>query len=142
MSATSNFFVDNWIWILGAAASGGMLLMQQLREGSGAGLSPSLAVQMMNKEKAQVIDVCEPAEFAAGHVPGSKNIPLAQIGEAKGLPGNKQTPLIVVCASGMRAGRAAAQLKKLGYDNAQVLQGGMKSWREAQMPVERSQAKA
>ncbi|MEK8085968.1 rhodanese-like domain-containing protein [Aquabacterium sp. A3] len=142
MSATPNFFVDNWIWILAAASSGGLLLWQQIREGGGGGLTPTLAVQMMNKEKAQVIDVCEPAEFAAGHVPGSKNIPLAQIGEAKGLPGNKQTPLIVVCASGMRAGRAAAQLKKLGYDNAQVLQGGMKSWREAQMPVERSQAKA
>lgn len=142
MSATPNFFVDNWIWILAAASSGGLLLLQQIREGGSGGLTPTLAVQMMNKEKAQVIDVCEPTEFAAGHVPGAKNVPLGQIGEAKGLPSNKQIPLIVVCATGMRSGKAVSQLKKLGYENVQALQGGLKGWRDAQLPVERSQSKA
>jgi rhodanese-related sulfurtransferase len=138
MSDTPNFFVNNWIWILAAASSGGLLLWQQIRDSSGGSLTPTLAVQMMNKEKAQVIDVCEPTEFAAGHVPGAKNVPLAQIGEAKGLPSNKQIPLIVVCATGMRSGKAVAQLKKLGHENVQALQGGLKSWREANLPIERS----
>jgi rhodanese-related sulfurtransferase len=44
--------------------------------------------------------------------------------------------VIVVCASGMRATRAAAQLRKQGYAQAQVLRGGMKAWREAGLPVE------
>jgi rhodanese-related sulfurtransferase len=138
MSDTPNFFVNNWIWILAAATSGGLLLWQQIRDSSGGSLTPTLAVQMMNKEKAQVIDVCEPTEFAAGHVPGAKNVPLNQIGEAKGLPSNKQIPLIVVCATGMRSGKAVAQLKKLGHENVQALQGGLKSWREANLPIERS----
>ena len=138
MSDTPNFFVNNWIWILAAATSGGLLLWQQIRDSSGGSLTPTLAVQMMNKEKAQVIDVCEPTEFAAGHVPGAKNVPLTQIGEAKGLPSNKQIPLIVVCATGMRSGKAVAQLKKLGHENVQALQGGLKSWREANLPIERS----
>ena len=141
MTSTS-FLADNWIWILAAATSGGVLLWQQLQQAGASGVTPAAAVQLINREKAVVIDVCSAEEFAAGHVAGAKHIPLAELGIAKGLPGNKKLPLIVVCASGMRAGRAAAQLKKLGYDNAQVLQGGMKSWREAQMPVERSQAKA
>ena len=86
-----------------------------------------------------MIDVCEPAEFAAGHVTGAKSIPMAEL-EAK-LPGavkNKATPLVMVCASGARAGRAAALARKLGYENTQVLAGGMKAWRDANLPVERA----
>ena len=134
MTSTS-FIADNWYWILAAGASGGMLLWQQVKEGSGAGLTPAAAVQLMNKDKAQVIDVCEPAEFAAGHVSGAKNIPLSQIGAAKGLPSNKATPLIVVCAAGVRSAKAAAQRKQMGYENVQSLAGGLKAWREAGLPV-------
>jgi rhodanese-related sulfurtransferase len=43
-----------------------------------------------------------------------------------------------VCASGVRARRAVAIARKLGYEQAEVLAGGMKSWREANLPVERS----
>ncbi|NBD20730.1 rhodanese-like domain-containing protein [Aquabacterium fontiphilum] len=138
---SSSFLADNWYWILAAATSGGLLLLQQLRDAGGSGLSPAQAVQLINKEKAQVIDVCEPAEHAAGHIAGARNIPLASLGEAKGLPGNKQIPLVVVCATGQRSGRAVAQLRKMGYENAQALQGGLKAWREANLPVTRSQDK-
>jgi rhodanese-related sulfurtransferase len=93
----------------------------------------------MNREKAVVIDVCEPAEFAQGHVVGSKNIPLAQL-EAQ-LPQvvkNKNLPVIMVCQVGGRASRAAAQAQKLGFERAQALSGGLKSWREANLPVEKA----
>ena len=77
-------------------------------------------------------------EFAAGHVAGAKHIPLADLGTAKGLPGNKKLPLIVVCASGQRAAKAAAELKKLGHENVQPLAGGLKAWREANLPIEKA----
>ena len=70
---------------------------------------------------------------------GARSIPLGEL-EAK-LPGvvkNKATPLVLVCASGMRSGRAVAIAKKLGYDNAQSLAGGLKSWRDANLPIEKS----
>ncbi len=140
MSTPSNFLVDNWYWAVAAIASGGGLLWLQVKEGAAAGgLSPALAVQMINKEKAQVIDVCSAEEFAAGHVAGAKNVPLDQINaQAKGLPSNKKIPLVVVCASGVRSGKAAAALQKLGYENAQSLAGGLKAWREANLPVEKA----
>ena len=76
-------------------------LWQQVKSGGvGGGVTPAQAVQLINKQKAQVIDVCEPAEFAAAHVTGAKNIPLGQLGEGKGLPSNKAIPLVVVCATG------------------------------------------
>ena len=133
-----NFLLANWMLILVALVSGGMLLSSMLGKGGG-GLSAPAAVQLINREKAVVIDVCEPAEFAAGHVTGAKSIPMAEL-EAQ-LPGavkNKATPLVMVCASGARAGRAAALARKLGYENTQVLAGGMKAWRDANLPVERA----
>lgn len=126
--------------ILIALSSGGMLLWPAITGGMAAGdLNASTAVQLMNREKAVVVDVCESAEFAAGHIVGAKNIPLGEL-EAK-LPGavkNKTLPLILVCASGMRSGRAVAIAKKLGYEQAQSLGGGLKAWKEANLPVEKA----
>lgn len=123
-----------------ALASGGMLMWPVIASGMNAGdLTASSAVQLMNREKAVVVDVCESAEFAAGHIVGAKNIPLGEL-EAK-LPGavkNKTLPLILVCASGMRSGRAVAMAKKLGYEQAQSLGGGLKAWKEANLPIEKA----
>ena len=133
-----NFILDNWYLIVLALASGAMLLLPAVK-GAAGGLSAAQAVQLINREKAVVIDVCQPAEVAAGPVGGAKNIPLAEL-EAK-LPTtvkNKATPLVLVCASGMRAGRAVAVARKLGYDKADALSGGMKAWREANLPIEKA----
>ncbi len=139
MSTPLNFLVDNWYWAAAALASGGTLLWMQLKEGNlNAGLTPTLAVQMINKEKAQVIDVCSAQEYAAGHISGAKNVPLEQIASGKGLPNNKGIPLVVVCASGVRSGKAVAELQKMGYAKAQSLSGGLKAWREANLPIDKS----
>lgn len=134
-----DFVIANWALILLALVSGGMLAWPMLQGGAGAGLSPAAAVQRINREKAVVIDVCDSAEYQAGHVGGAKSIPLAEL-ETK-LPTvvkNKATPVVLVCASGARSARAVAIAKKLGYDNAQSLAGGLKSWREANLPVEKA----
>lgn len=123
-----------------AIASGGMLVWPLIAGGMNAGaLNANGAVQLINREKAVVVDVCEPAEFAAGHVTGAKNIPLGDL-EAK-LPGvvkNKALPLILVCASGARSARAVTIAKKLGYEQAQSLGGGLKAWKDANLPLEKA----
>jgi rhodanese-related sulfurtransferase len=86
-----------------------------------------------------VIDVCEAEEFAAGHVGGAKNVPLNQLEER--LPQvvkNKTVPVILVCASGGRAMRAEGIARKLGYEKAQAMAGGLKSWKDANLPVEKA----
>jgi len=132
------FFVDNWILVLVACVSGGMLLWPLIRSGGRATLSTAQAVQLMNREKAVVIDVSEPAEYAAGHVAGSRNVPAANIGSAKNLPSNKALPLVLVCPTGTRAARAADALQKLGHQSVHVLGGGLGAWRNANLPVEKS----
>jgi rhodanese-related sulfurtransferase len=134
------FFIDNWMLISVALASGGMLFWPMISSGMAAGaLSATAAVQLINRDKAVVIDVSEAEEFAAGHVVGAKNIPLSQLEAA--LPGavkNKAVPLILVCPTGARANRAVAAAKKLGYEQAQCLAGGLKSWKEANLPLEKA----
>ena len=132
-----NFIIENWYLILLALASGAMLLWPVLAGGGASGLSTADAVQLINRQKAVVVDVCGPEEYAEGHVSGAKNVPLAQLQER--LPTvvkNKSVPIIMVCSRGARARRAAIMAKQIGYDNAQALAGGLGAWREANLPVE------
>ena len=123
-----------------ALASGGLLLWPLISSGMAAGsLSANGAVQLINRDKAVVIDVSEAEEFATGHVGGAKNLPLNQLEDM--LPAavkNKALPLILVCPTGARANRAVAMAKKLGYEQAQCLAGGLKSWKEANLPLEKA----
>ncbi|MFZ3218598.1 MAG: rhodanese-like domain-containing protein [Rhodoferax sp.] len=133
------FIFDNWMLISIALASGALLLWPVIQGAATAGLDPAGAVQLINREKGVVIDVCSPQEFAVGHVGGARNIPLGEL-EAK-LPGavkNKALPLILVCQSGARSGRAVMIAKKLGYEQAQSLGGGLSAWKAANLPVEKA----
>ncbi|WP_291588423.1 rhodanese-like domain-containing protein [Comamonas sp. UBA7528] len=130
------FFIENWYLFLLAIGSGALLMVPALK-GAGAGsLTPADAVQRINREKAVVVDVREAEEYVTGHITNAKNIPLAQLDER--LPQvakNKSVPVVLVCEKGARAVRAEAMAKKLGYEKAQALAGGMKGWRNAGMPV-------
>jgi rhodanese-related sulfurtransferase len=133
------FIVDNWMLILIALGSGGMLVWPLLRGANTGSLTAQGAVQLINRERAVVVDVREPEEFATGHVTGAKNVPLGQL-EQK-LPAtvkNKSLPLLLVCATGARAQRAVATARKLGYEQAQAVAGGLKSWKDANLPVEKA----
>ena len=133
------FLVDNWMLISLAFASGAMLLWPVVQGARTSGVSTANAVLLINREKAVVVDVSEPEEFAAAHVGGARNVPVGQL-ETR-LPEvvkNKTLPLIFVCPSGARANRAVGVAKKLGYEKAMVLAGGLKAWKEANLPVEKA----
>ncbi len=135
------FFVENWILILVAFVSGGMLVWPMVRKGGAGGSVPAgEAVRLINREKGVLVDVSEPNEYAAGHAAGARNVPLGQIEGSKDLPSNKALPLLVMCPTGARAGRAAATLRKAGYERAVAVAGGTAAWREAQLPIERAEA--
>lgn len=133
------FIIDNWMLIAIALSSGGMLMWPVLQGATAVGVEPSTAIQLINREKANVVDVSDAAEFAVGHIVGSKNLPLADL-EAKlaGAVKNKTLPLVLVCQTGARSAKAVDIAKKLGYEQAQSLQGGLKSWKAANLPVEKA----
>ena len=122
-----------------AVISGTLLLAPILQGAVATGLGANEAVQLINREKAVVIDVCEAAEFAAGHVVGAKNIPLGDL-QAKlaGAVKNKKLPLILVCQSGSRSARAVATAQGLGFEQVHSLGGGLGAWKTANLPVDKS----
>ncbi len=133
------FIVDNWMLISIAIASGGMLLWPLLAGAASPGITAAQVVQLINREKANVVDVCEANEFAQGHIVGSRNVPVGDL-ETKLATTikNKTLPLVLVCQSGARSARAVMIAKKLGYEQAQSLSGGLGAWKAANLPVEKA----
>ena len=129
------FIIDNWALILLALTSGGMLVWHGMKKGSGVG--PAEAVRLINREKGVLIDVGEPAEYATSHAQGARNIPFGSLEGSKDLPSNKTLPLVLVCPSGARAGRAVGLLQKAGYANVVSIAGGTGAWKEAGLPLGR-----
>jgi rhodanese-related sulfurtransferase len=129
------FFIDNIFLIAIAFISGGMLVWPLVRSrAAGPALSTLQATQLINARNAVVVDVRTPQEFATGSLPGARNVPADKLGDK--LPDfKKDKPVIVVCASGSRAGRAAAQMRASGYGEVYVLAGGIAAWREAGLPI-------
>lgn len=130
------FILDNWMLIAVALSSGFFLLLPVVQGATATGISPAEAVQCMNREKGVVIDVCSATEFAESHIKGALNVPMDEL-EARLVKAvkNKSTPLILVCAAGVRSKRAQAMAQKLGYEKVHSLHGGLKAWKDANLPV-------
>ena len=94
-----------------------------------------LSEKLKNAKRPLVIDVRQPEEYSAGHIAGSKLIPLGELGKrVSELPKDKE--IICVCASGSRSRSATKLLVNAGY-NAFDMQGGMFMWQRAKLPIKK-----
>jgi len=84
-----------------------------------------------------VVDVRFTSEFDRGHVKGAVNTPFFAPETAK-LPKDKSTELVIYCGHGQRAWIAKQLLALRGYRNSSLLEGHAKGWKEAAMPLEKS----
>lgn len=123
-----------------AVVTGGMLvwpLFGRLAGGSAPQVGAFEAVQLINRRDALIVDVRDKSEFAAGHLPNSRHIPLADLAGRLGeLEKFKARPVLVNCAP-VAAGKACGALKQAGFKEVFALRGGMAGWAEASLPVEK-----
>lgn len=134
------FISDNILLVGVAVVSGAMLVWPALRRGAGGGPAVSTleATLLMNQKGALVLDLREAAEYERGHVLGSRNVPLDQLEARAGdFEKYKTKPVLVVCESGNRSGRAVGLLRKQGFEQVFTLSGGIGGWRQAGLPLEK-----
>lgn len=95
---------------------------------------------MVNKQDAKVIDVRGKEEFKKGHIVDAVNVTLSEIknNQVTSLEKYKNSPIIMVCNSGMTSSQAAQLLIKQGFENVFNLKGGMGEWQGANLPVVKS----
>ncbi len=134
------FLIENWYLFLVAAVSGGLLIWPMFGAAAGGTgkVTTAEAVRLINREKAVLIDVSDPSEYAQSHAGGSRNVPLAGLETSPALPRNKGQPVLLMCSTGARSSRAVAALKKLGFEQAHAVAGGLDAWRAANLPVEKT----
>ncbi|MET0320428.1 MAG: rhodanese-like domain-containing protein [Duganella sp.] len=136
------FFIDNIFLIAVVLVSGGALLFPMLTQ-RGKRASPADVTLLINRSKATIVDVREAKDFAVGHLPDAKNIPLADFDKRIGeLDKFKSKSVVVVCQTGgMRAATAANKLAKAGFTDVVTLDGGIAAWQKANLPLKKLLAK-
>ena len=87
-----------------------------------------------------IVDVREPEEYAAGHIPGAVNIPRGvlefRIDQHPALY-DREREIVLQCQGGGRSALATVVLQELGYKNVSNLAGGFGAWSAAGLPTER-----
>lgn len=84
-------------------------------------------------DEVVLLDVREPAEWAAGHIEGAVHLPMSELNARQDeIPTDR--PIVCVCRSGQRSGKVTQALTRAGYD-AENMEGGMLAWAEAGSPI-------
>ena len=134
----NEFIKHNAIFICLAIGSVLALLWPMLNRGAGgaANISATEAVVLLNRSKALILDVRDATEYAAGHISGAKNIPVAELaGRIKELEKFKDKPILIHCQKGGRAKTACGLLKAQQFTQLNNLTGGLDAWVEAKLPL-------
>jgi hydroxyacylglutathione hydrolase len=98
-------------------------------------IEPTQAPGWLSEKDAFVLDVREPAEYAAGHVPGARSLPQADLAlQLDQVP--REREVLVVCQGGTRSVRAARFLRQVGYHKVTNLSGGTAGWKAVGNPLE------
>lgn len=120
--------MDFWWYVLLALAL--LWFVNRVRPVSGLQSvdATTLREKMNERGGLKIVDVREPEEFAAGHIPGALNLPLGRIRYTAKQALTPEDEIVLVCRSGRRSVQAARLLRKMGYKKLYNLAGGMLMW--------------
>ncbi|MGB0682337.1 MAG: rhodanese-like domain-containing protein [Magnetovibrionaceae bacterium] len=145
MDNLEGVFSNNLVLALVLVAAAIMLNRSMPRWTAGCPfISPKDAEKKIDKTPGIVVlDVRTEAEYSGkkGHIPGAVNLPMAEVALRlesieKKLSNLKDQPILIHCAAEGRAAKVAKRLRKAGFSDLSVIQGGFSAWRRADLPVE------
>lgn len=134
------FILQNLALVTIFVVSGLMLLWPEIARLSGgsAEIGTFEATRLMNQAGTLVLDVRDAKDFASGHLPRARHIPLAELSNrVEELAKYKEKTVIVTCRTGARAAGATRLLRKAGFATVYQLKGGVAAWEQASLPVEK-----
>jgi rhodanese-related sulfurtransferase len=133
-----SFIEKNWMLILVMFLSGAMLIWPiiQRRFSPVKEVGNLNVTHLINHQDAVLLDVRETAELTGGKLPNALHIPLSQLKErAAELAKLTNRPVVVYCARGNRSRTAGNLLAKQGFADIYSLNGGLKAWKDAGLPL-------
>lgn len=134
------FLLQHWLLSLAFVLALLFLLYLEFqgKVGGAVRLSSSELVQWTNKQNAKLVDVREKGAFNEGHIAGSLHLSQDELDAATKLQKFKDQPIILICATGAQAATAAAELRKQGFGQLFILNGGINAWKAENLPLEKS----
>jgi rhodanese-related sulfurtransferase len=134
------FLINNLALVALFLASGAMLVWPEVMRLAGASneLSTLEATRLINQGPHLVLDVRDNAEFAGGHLPRARNIPVRELAKRLDeIAKFKDKPVLVTCRGNARGATACRLLKHAGFNQVFQLRGGVAAWQQASLPVEK-----
>ncbi len=132
------FSTNHPILVMSFLAIAGIILVTELRNLTArfANVGPALAIGIINKDDAVLLDVREMNEIKEGMINQAIHIPLSAINKRLGeLDKYKDHPVVVYCRSGNRSGSVCRTLSGRGFEKVYNLAGGIMAWQDAHLPI-------
>lgn len=123
--------------IAAAAILAVLAVVIEIRErAKGSSLIGTADTVRLTNSGALVLDVRDAAEYEAGHIIDARSIPAKEIAtRVDTLKKYKEKPVVVCCENGFASASAAKVLKALGFTKVVTLRGGLRSWRQENLPL-------
>ncbi len=94
--------------------------------------------EMVNRNGGVMVDLRAIADYNKGHISGSVNVPFTKLKDSmKDLEKYQDSPMIMVCNTGMQAGAASTMLRSQGFKDVHKLKGGIQSWTAENLPLKK-----
>jgi rhodanese-related sulfurtransferase len=107
-------------------------LVKNAKESPALTIEVGPAQELIEEEKHFVVDVREIDEYDSGHIPSAVNMPLQEMNAYQAmLPEDRDTPVLVVCQTGVRSLSGALFVASLGYRNVRSINGGTTAWQNS-----------
>jgi len=97
-------------------------------------LEPADVARWLKEDAVVLIDVREPAEYAAERIQGALLFPLSTF-DPHALPESGKRQIVFLCGSGMRSATALMKCQDAGLGHDNHMKGGLKGWKAAGLPV-------
>ena len=136
MEQLTQFIINHWYLWLALVAILALIFINEKQSQTSKlhEISPQKAVELINHEEAQVLDLRDKDAFKNGHIIAANRVNADEVTTEK-LTNKSDKPIILVCGRGLQSAALAKHLRSQGTVNIFALSGGLAAWQAADLPL-------